>query len=113
MARGAPAEEGATRVSQNGYHYTKSEGSWRFTHHIIAETKLGRPLSSNERVTFRDGDRTNLAPGNLVIRPKHTASMRKRIVEIELKIKELQYEREQLIKTVRAKEKGKLLAQQA
>lgn len=112
MARGAPAEEGSTKVSQNGYHYTKSEGSWRLTHHLIAEAKLGRPLNGNERVTFIDGDRTNLKPGNLRIQPKHTASMRKRVTEIELKIQELRYEREQLLKAIKAKEAGELLTQQ-
>lgn len=101
MTRGAPAELGTTRVSQNGYEYTKTDTGWKLTHRHLAELKLGRPLNANERVVFRDGDKTNLKPGNLVIKPKHTSTIRKRITEIELRISELQYERLQLIKKLK------------
>jgi len=33
----------------------------------IAERSLGRPITVDDRVVFRDGDRTNLKPSNIVI----------------------------------------------
>jgi len=61
-------EIGTTRISQNGYHYTKvAEGNWRLTHHIIAEEKYKRKIRQGERVCFKDKDRTNLNPENIEI----------------------------------------------
>jgi len=89
MARGSKSKEGDTRVAANGYHYTRGTTKWRLTHHIIVEQGLGRSLRANERVYFRDGDRTNLAPNNLdirVVKPKTKAAKR---AEIEAKIDDL------------------------
>lgn len=68
MVRGRESEIGDTRTAPNGYHYTKTEDGWRLTHHILAEEALGRPLRENERVYFRDGDRTNLSKDNVQVR---------------------------------------------
>ena len=63
-----PVAVGSTRVSQNGYHYTKvAESKWRLTHHIVAEKRYGRKIREGERVTFKDKDRTNLKPDNIEI----------------------------------------------
>lgn len=64
--------DGSTRVSKNGYHYTKQEGIWRLTHHIIAEETLGRELTRDDSVRFIDNDRTNLVASNIQVRPKGT-----------------------------------------
>lgn len=68
MGRGAQAKDGDTRVAPNGYHYTKQNGKWRLTHHIVAEKKLGRALRKDERVYFKDKDRDNRHPDNLEIK---------------------------------------------
>lgn len=90
MARGTRATVGQTMTSKNGYHYTRCENGWVLTHRLVAEKKLGRPLAENERVTFDDGDRTNLHPNNIIITTKNTASIRKQIARHKAKIKELQ-----------------------
>jgi HNH endonuclease len=88
--RGSRSDVGSTKVAQNGYHYTKTEEKWRLTHHIIAEEKIGRALTPNERVVFVDGDRTNLDPSNLQVKRKITSSLRKKEAQLVARIKELQ-----------------------
>lgn len=90
--RGSRSEVGDTRVSKNGYHYTKTEEKWELTHHLIAQEKLGRPLSADERAVFVDGDRTNLDPGNIDVRRKATASLRKKEANLVARIEEMQAE---------------------
>ena len=79
MSRGSKSKEGDTRVAANGYHYTRTASKWRLTHHIVVEQFLGRSLRKDERVSFDDGDRTNLSSVNLVVttvRPKTKAAQR-------------------------------------
>ena len=92
MGRGNVAEDGATMVSKNGYHYTKQNKKWRLTHHIVAEEKLGRPLREDERVSFADKNRKNLKPSNLVIDRRGQTSIRTRMARIQAKIDELEAE---------------------
>lgn len=94
--RGKKARNGTTRTSPNGYHYTKTKGGWRLTHHIIAERTLGRLLKSGERVHFADGDRTNLSGDNLVVRKTRPKSTNSRRAHLEAKIADLQHELENL-----------------
>jgi hypothetical protein len=88
--RGSKSEVGDTRVAKNRYHYTKTEEKWELTHHLIAEEKLGRELSADERVVFKDGDRTNLDPDNIEVRRKATASLRRKEAQLVARISELQ-----------------------
>lgn len=103
MARGQNAEIGATRTSQNGYHYTKAEDDgtgkpgWRLTHHIVAEQKLGRKLREDERVTFI-GSKRDLSPSNIRVVEKGKSSVRRRLAQVEARILELQAERDELRK---------------
>ena len=92
MTRGSAAQEGATMVSKNGYHYTKQGSRWRLTHHLIAEKKLGRGLRENERVSFRNGNRRDLHPDNILVTEKGKASVRARMARLTAKIEELQVE---------------------
>lgn len=97
MARGQAAQNGATRVSQNGYHYTKVEGKWRLTHHLVAEQKLGRPLREDERVGFKNPkDKLNLDPSNIIVTEKGTGSIRRRKAQIEARMSELQAELDEI-----------------
>lgn len=98
--RGQTATVGATRISQNGYHYTKVEteggkSQWRLTHHLIAEEMLGRPLRDDERVSFI-GSRNNLSEENIRITIKGQTSISKRIAQIDSRIAELIAEKEEL-----------------
>lgn len=91
-------QEARTTVAKNGYHYTQLEtGKWRLTHHIIAEEKLGRAVdSSQERVKFVDGDRTNLTPENVTVVPLKRG-VEQRIANIREKIRVLQEELDELL----------------
>lgn len=91
MARGKKASPGDTRVAPNGYHYTRTEKEWRLTHHIVAEMYvIGRPLLPDERVSFKDGDRTNMSIANLIVSKVASKSKAARKAAIETKIEDLQ-----------------------
>jgi hypothetical protein len=103
MVRGTTAPESTTRVAKNGYHYTKmpegSTPSWRLTHHLVAEKALGRLIdSTNERVVFDDGDRTNLAPENIRVVPKGKGSLHRQLASLDARISELQAQRRDVLR---------------
>lgn len=91
MGRGKAAEIGATRTSQNGYHYTKVESGWRLTHHLTAEKMLGRPLREDEIVKI-ENKRFPYKEDGITIIVKRTSSLRKRKAILEAKISDLQGE---------------------
>lgn len=97
MARGSTAEVGATRVAQNGYHYTKVEGrGWVLTHWLTMEKHLGRLIDpAKEQCRFKDKkfkrDPYNLE-GIMIIKKK-TSSLRKRLAVVEDRIRELEAEK--------------------
>lgn len=101
MPRGKASEVGDTRVAQNGYHYTKTEDGWDLTHRIIMEKRLGRKLAHNERVQFKDGNKTNLDHGNLELITVGTSNIRRRIKYLEMKIDEYTEELEALREELR------------
>jgi len=90
MARGKKSKIGDTRISANGYHYTRTRTGWTLTHRLVAEDKIGRTLTPEERVRFLDGDRTNLNPDNLDVYEIKQASREKKRARIEARIEELQ-----------------------
>ena len=92
MTRGLVSEVGETRVSANGYHYTRTKERWRLTHHLIAEQKLGRALKEDERVTFKDKNKRNLDPDNIVVVLQGRSSLHRRKAQLEARIEELQAE---------------------
>lgn len=96
MTRGKKSEVGDTRVAPNGYHYTRTDNGWKLTSRVIAERTLGRELEDDERVTFVDGDRTNLDPKNLSVRPVRRSTANKRRAIIEAKVEELMAQLEDL-----------------
>jgi hypothetical protein len=112
--RGHESKVGDTRISPNGYHYTKvanrGDGTpgWRLTHHIKAEQYLGRPLASNERVHFRDKTaegRMNFDKENLIIVTEGSSNVRRKITRIDAKIEDLRKERDFLLEQLSAEEK--------
>jgi len=96
MPRGKPSKDGDTNVAKNGYHYTKVDGHFRLTHHIIAEQALGRSIEPDETVSFADNDRTNLDPTNIVVSRRKT-SLNGKIAALTARILELTAERDRLV----------------
>jgi hypothetical protein len=89
--RGEVSVIGETRVTQNGYHQTRTEDGWRYTHHLVAEEALGRKLQAGERVRFIDGDRNNRGVLNLEVTMKRS-SKQSRINALKVRIAALQDE---------------------
>lgn len=98
--RGSIAPNGATNVAKNGYHYTKVDGKWRLTHHILAEKMLGRPLEEDERVSFANGKKSDLRESNLIVAKKGTTSLRRRKAQLEARIQELQAELNHVVRLI-------------
>lgn len=94
MGRGQAATVGQERTAKNGYHYTKTDDGWRLTHHITAETKLGRPLRDDEIVKFVEPKfkRDPKNPAGVMVIKKKTSTLRRRKAVIETKMQELQNE---------------------
>lgn len=91
MPRGIVSTDGETNVAANGYHYTRVNGKWTLTHHLIAAEILGRPIDTkSEIIRFRDRDRTNLSKGNIEVIPKGKHTTRRRLAEVRAKIADLQ-----------------------
>jgi hypothetical protein len=88
--RGQRSEPGATRVSPNGYHYTRTEEKWICTHVLVAEEMLGRKLTKDERCRFLDGDRTNLDPNNIVVYKTRKPSASAKRAQLEAKLEQIQ-----------------------
>lgn len=90
--------DGSQRVATNGYFYTKVDGKWILTHHVIARLVAGRPIDTEtERVIFIDGDRSNLTPENISIVPKKLPSSKAaKAARLRARIADLQAELEQL-----------------
>jgi hypothetical protein len=97
MARGAIAEVGAERWSPNGYLYRKTDDGWETVHRLLAEEKLGRPLNANEYATFMDGDKTNLDPENIIIKLRGRSSLRRRLIQVEDRLRELNAVRDDIL----------------
>lgn len=96
MPRGHASKVGETNISSNGYHHTRTENGWRLTHHIVAETILGRPLKEEEMVRFKDSDKSNLDPSNIDVvvkkkRPRaRAAKLRAKIMEMQDELRNLE-----------------------
>jgi len=98
MARGQRADVGDTRISPNGYHYTRTQDGWDLTHRIVCAERLGRPVLTDERVRFLDGDRTNISSENLEVYRINQGSLNKRIARLESKIEDDTAELEILVR---------------
>ncbi len=98
MSRGRKANIGDTRTALNGYHYTRTASGWESTHRLVLQKKLGRPISTAERVRFLDGDRGNLDPENLEVYKVREASTQTKIARLEVKKDEIMSELLELYK---------------
>lgn len=95
--RGETFPVGAVRVAQNGYQYVKTKEGWRLKHHIIAEEKYERTIDTKiETVRFKDRDRTNFDPDNIVVEPKKGITGAAKKARLQARIEELQAQLEEL-----------------
>lgn len=85
MTRGREASLGDESLV-NGYIYVNiGPKKWKPKHRLIMEQHLGRQLTVDEYIRFKDGDRLNLDLGNLkLVQKKRPASDRKRQLEERL-----------------------------
>ena len=90
MPRGESSQLGATTISQNGYHYVRTEQGWRLHHHVIAEEKFGRTIDTTlETIYFIDRDRNNLDAENIGVRPKRSLTKEAKVAHIKARIEDL------------------------
>lgn len=94
--RGRKSQLGDTREAPNGYHYTRTENGWELTGRIVAAQAMLRELRPDERIRYRDGDRSNNSLDNIEIYIVKERSKAKRKALLESKIESLQAELEDL-----------------
>jgi HNH endonuclease len=82
VPRGVLAKDGRETVSANGYTYVRVGGRWRPKSHLVAERALGRSLREGETVRFKDGDKTNFDPDNLMVTNGPARSTEAKIVKL-------------------------------
>jgi hypothetical protein len=100
--RGEVHPIGGERVAKNGYHYIKVEtvnggSEWKLKHHLVAERTLGRKIDTAvERVFFKDTNKENFDPDNIVVEPKKGMTREARKARLQSRIEELQGQLEDL-----------------
>ncbi|WP_136247970.1 HNH endonuclease signature motif containing protein [Halomonas borealis] len=63
---------GSERLAKDGYRQRKVTDTgypprdWRMVHHLVWEEHNGRPVPEGHIVAFRDGDKANVTPENLM-----------------------------------------------
>lgn len=95
MPRGQASPIGTETINANGYTQVKTESGWIGKHTLILEKKLGRKLRPGESARFKDNNRHNLDPDNIIL-AEHQG-----VRSIQAKITKLQAEiedREEMIK---------------
>lgn len=101
MPRGKAAQVGDTRISPNGYQYTRTDSRWRLSHHIAMERILGRPLREDERVVFVTDNKLDFSEQNLRVEIQGRGSLRRRKAQLEARIQELQAQVAEIEKQLR------------
>lgn len=90
MARGKNAKPGETRISPNGYHYTRTKVKWELTGRLVAGKARGFPLTKSERVRYLDGNPLNLEPENIEVFEVKRKSPKSQKARLEAKLEDLQ-----------------------
>ena len=69
----------------------KTTSGWVGKHTLILQEKLGRKLVPGERAIFKDGNKANLDPSNIVLsEAMGTRSLQARIAKLEAEIADRQ-----------------------
>lgn len=97
MPRGQKRAVGSRRKAPNGYWYEQTADRGQvLVHWLVMEEKLGRKINpAVERVCIIDGNKDNLSPDNIEVRPKHVATKAATRARIEARIEELQAQLEE------------------
>lgn len=98
MPRGKEAQVGDRMVAKNGYAYQKTATrGWVLYHWLIWELANNRHVDPEvEQIRFKDGNKRNYSPDNLIAVPKNTSSIRKKLARLTAKIADLQAEKDYL-----------------
>lgn len=89
MGRGKRANVGDETVNANGYTQVKTEDrGWIGKHTLLLEEKLGRKLLPDERAIFKDSNRRNLSPSNIVLSGGENKSVRARIAKLRAEVED-------------------------
>jgi len=105
VPRGQASEIGAERVAPNGYRYVKTGTGWELCSRLIAENRLGRKLRADEYVTFKDTDRTNLDPNNLLVQRRGRSSLKRQLALVDARILELTATKKELERRLKIQQK--------
>lgn len=103
-----PGHEPGKFIGKDGYVRIKVGGHWLFEHIVNWEQKNG-PIPEGYYLKFKDKNKSNTSPDNLIlkqhstIKEKETEKMQNDIVELNIRILELEKENDEL------KEKIKVL----
>jgi hypothetical protein len=102
MPRGQASPVGATRVADNGYHYTKTEErGWVLTHWLTVESARGTLIDPEKEVvqfTSKAAKRNPYDIGGIRVLKKKTSSLRKRLAVLEDQIREKTAERDRILR---------------
>lgn len=96
MSRGRASKVGDTRTSPNGYHYTRTPDGWELTGRIIGAQIMGRKLTSDERIKYKDNNRLNNTPENIEVYTKKPSSAATQKAKLEAKMEDIRAQIEQL-----------------
>lgn len=96
MSRGRSSAVGTTRVSPNGYEYTRTPDGWELTGRIIGAQIMGRKLTSDERIRYLDGNRLNNSTENIEVYTKKPSSVATQKAKLEAKMEDIRAQIEQL-----------------
>lgn len=108
--RGRASAVGETKVSPNGYHYTRTETGWELTGRLIAAKNIGRKLRRDEQVRYFDGNRNNLSPDNITVRKVTAVTPDKRLARLEDKLREIQAQIDDCKEEIRQRDLAKELS---
>lgn len=92
MSKGKASSIGDRNVAANGYTYEKTSTGWRLLHHLVAERTLKREITKADRVSFKNNDRTDFRPENIIVTVKadiSTSGYYRRLHSIEERMVDL------------------------
>jgi hypothetical protein len=91
MTRGVASKVGDETVNANGYTQVKTEEGWIGKHTLILQSKIGRKLKPGESARFKDGNKANLDPDNIILVEHRSArSIKAKIAKLEAEIADRQ-----------------------
>ena len=100
MPRGKGAKVGDRTVNRNRYECVKTEKGWIGSHILLMESHLGRKLEPGEYVAFLNGHEPPITLDMIELRKRGDRSPRRRLAEIDVRMEELQAERDLILEQI-------------